>query len=552
MTSAERVQRIALLKRQAELMRSVMSGPDVSDDQLRRYHDVLSEAARIQRMEDGYRDIMAFAKSYFTGDPPHDILKADTPSPPFHYELAAYLREAVMDPMERKTAIAAPRSHAKSSLVTNIFPIWCVCYVEDVKERYWVIIGDKQDNAKKFLDVIKAEIEDNDLLRADFGDLKGSTWNSLEIVTANSVKISAHGAQEGLRGLRYGSFRPSVIMDDIESDESCSTPERIEKMMDWFDRTVLPLGDPKHSKFFLVGTVIHYNSVLNQVINNRADWKAFKYRAIETYPERMDMWNEWESLLHDRSDGDNAMESSRLARQRAMDYYRQNRDEMEAGAKTLWPERLDLLALMERRAIKRLAFNSEYQNEPIDEATRIFHTIKYYRPEDVDIDTLEIYGACDPSMGTSKRSDPSAIITVGRHPRTGIVYILDLDVKKRHPDEIIQTIFRKARQYPYAAFSIETIAFQQFMKDELLKRSAEQGVYVPVKEFKSTVKKHIRITALEPLVTNGHIRLLSTQRDLIEQMEYFPKSSKDDAIDVLAQVMELAKQTAGSFSFGRL
>lgn len=110
MNSAERIERIELLKKQASLLRPrALQG---NDKLLNEYYGILKEIEKVQRMENGFQDIMVFAKNYFTGDPPHDLLKADTPSPPFHYELAAYLRESVLDPMERKTAIAAPRSHA--------------------------------------------------------------------------------------------------------------------------------------------------------------------------------------------------------------------------------------------------------------------------------------------------------------------------------------------------------------------------------------------------------------------------------------------------------
>jgi predicted phage terminase large subunit-like protein len=257
-------------------------------------------------------------------------------------------------------------------------------------------------------------------------------------------------------------------------------------------------------------------------------------------------------MLHDRSEGDDPMSAARIARQNAMSFYAENRAEMTRGADVLWPERLDLLSLMEKRAIKRLAFNSEYQNEPIDEDSRIFHTIRFYDPGDVNMRDLEIYGAVDPSMGNSKRSDPSVIITVGRHKRSGVIYVLDVDVKRRHPDQIIQDVFTKARTFDYVAFSVEAVAFQQFMKDELMKRSAEQGVYIPAKEFKSTVKKEIRIAAIEPLVSSGYIRILPNQRDLIEQMEYFPKAAHDDAIDALAQVMELAKKRGSGLTFGKI
>jgi predicted phage terminase large subunit-like protein len=547
MKSAERIERISLLKRQAELMKQ-----NIDPTNLSRYYELLQEIAKLQRIEAGFQDIMVFAKTYFTGAPPHDLLKADTPSPPFHYDLAAFLRESTLDPLERKFAIAAPRSHAKSTIITNIFPLWCICYAEDVEKRYWLLIADKQDNARRFLDVIKSEMEDNPLLIADFGKLKGPTWNSLEIITSNQVKIQAAGGGEGLRGLRYGSERPNVICDDIESDESTSTPERIDKMYNWLLRTVAPLGDPKKMKFFVVGTVIHFGSVLNTLINQHGDFESFRYQAIETFPDRMDLWNEFERIYHSRDEGENPMEASRIARQKALDYYKENYAEMNEGSKVLWPERMDLLSLMIIRATNRLAFGSEYQNLPIDENSRIFKKIWYYTPEDVSLDELDIFGACDPSLGKTKRADPSVILTLGRHRKTGILYVLDTDRKRRTPDQTIQDIFNKASIYEYLNFNIETIAFQQMFKDEVTKRSAEQGVYLPVREFKSTVKKEVRISALEPLVSNGQVRFLATQKDLIEELERFPKSSTDDLLDGLNMAVDLARKRSSGLKFANI
>lgn len=552
MTSAERQERIKLLTKRAKLLKAKSEKTGDTTD-LVKYHETLKELQKIRRIEAGFQSIMTFAQTYFTGSPPHDLLKADTPSPKFHYELAEEIRDAVMDPFTRKLVVAAPRSHAKSTIITNIFPVWCVVYNDDVQEFFWAIIGASQDKAKQFLDTIKAELSDNELLTADFGNLKGPTWNALEIITANGVKISAHGAGEALRGMRFGSFRPSVIIDDLETDETVQTPERIQKLYDWLDRTVLPLGDPKRSKFFMVGTILHYNSVLNQVLVNRPDWKAFKYRAISKFPERMDLWNEFEEILQSRTDGDNPMVAARIAREKALKFYADNKDEMHRGAVVLWPERMDLLTLMEIRSAKRLAFNSEFQNEPVDEDSRIFSKIHFYEPHEINMDELEIFGACDPSLGKSKRSDPSVIMTAGRHMRTGIVYILDVDVRRRNPDRIIQDIFSKTQTYNYRKFSIETIAFQQFMKDELQKRSAQLGIYLPIHEYKpGTTKKEIRIASIEPLMSNGFIRILPTQQDLIEQLEYFPKAAHDDILDCVVQIADMTRRRVGTLAFGHL
>jgi predicted phage terminase large subunit-like protein len=544
--SAERIERIDLLKRQAEIIKSSVG---VDPGAISKYKEVLEEIAKLQRVERGYQSIMDFAKQYFTADPPHDLLKADTPSPKFHYDLADFLREATLDPLERKFAIAAPRSHAKSTIITNIFILWCICYVEDLEKRYWLIIADKQDNGRRFLDVIKNELEDNPLLIADFGKLKGPTWNSLEIITSNQVKIQAAGAGEGLRGLRYGSERPNVVCDDIESDDSCGTPERIEKMYSWLLRTVAPLGDPKKMKFYVVGTIIHYGSVLNTLLTQHGDFESYRYQAIEQWPVNFHLWDEWERIYHSRDEGENPMEASRIARKKALDFYSEHAAEMNEGSRVLWPERMDLLSLMTIRATNRLAFGSEYMNDPISLDTRIFQKIWTYSPEDVSLDEMDIFGSCDPSLGKTKRSDPSVIMTIGRHRKTGILYVLDIDRKRRSPDQIIQDIFNKARTYEYQNFNVETIAFQQMFKDEIVKRSTEQGIYLPVREFKSTIKKEVRIAALEPLVTNGQIRVLSTHKDLIEEMERFPKGTHDDQLDALNMCVDMARKRSSGLKF---
>lgn len=546
MTSAERVQRIETLKKLAKLRRLELETPP-NPDKLAQYSELLAELERITRIEAGFQSIMTFAQTYFMGEPPHDILRSETPSPPFHYELADYLREAVLSEGERKTAIAAPRSHAKSSLVTNIFPLWLICYSEDVKNKFLIIIGDKQENARKFLDVIKMSLEANERLIGDFGNLKGDVWNAYEITTSSGCKISAHGSTEGLRGLKHGSYRPGVvIMDDIESEDSVSTGLRIDKMVDWFDRTVLPLSDPKSGKFFIVGTVISYTSLLNQILTQRPDWNSFCYRAIEQFPDNMDLWNKFEEIYHSRTEGDSPIEAARLAREKALSFYEENKDAMHEGAEVLWPERMDLLKLMELRTTRRLAFLTEYLNSPVDETTRVFRTIHYYDINSLDLSECTIYGACDPSIGRTKRSDPSAIITIARHNKTGVLYVIDADARRRHPDQIIRDIFQKARIYNYQSFSIEAIAFQEFMASELQRRSAEQHLYLPIKEYKSTVKKEIRISSLEPLISNGLLRFSQNHRDLVEQLEYWPRTSHEDLLDCCAQCVANIRGNGGA------
>lgn len=540
MTSAERLQRIRLLTDQARLLKMATS----AGDGLGRYYDVLRELDRVQRIEAGYHDIMVFAKTYFTTVEPHDLLKPDTPSPPFHYELADKLREILTDTTrERKLAIAAPRGHAKSTIANNILSIWAIMYVHDIGERYIVIAGDKQEAGKRFLDVVKSEIEDNEVLKADFGALRGDVWNAMEIVLANDVKITAVGSGEAVRGLRYGSFRPGIIIcDDIENETTTATVAQIQKTMDWLDKVILPLGHGK-TKFLLIGTILTYNSVLNSVLNNRGDWDCFRYQALQAWPERMDMWNEFTEIISERTDGDTPQQAARNAYERALAYYNENADEMAIGADVLWPERISLLELFIKRAVSRLAFLTEWMNDPLDDDSRTFQKIWYYGEHELDESSMDYYMGVDPSLGKTARADNSVIVIVGRHRNTGICYVIEVDARVRSTDKIIDAVIEKATRYNFTAMSMESVFFQKLLMDQVIERAAKQGMTLPMREFGSKIKKTVRIASLEPMVTGGQIRFHHTQLQMLTEMQTFPKGS-DDRLDALHQVMELTRKTS--------
>jgi predicted phage terminase large subunit-like protein len=212
---------------------------------------------------------------------------------------------------------------------------------------------------------------------------------------------------------------------------------------------------------------------------------------------------------------------------------------------------MPLYNIMEQRATNPYAFSTELQNNPVDSETQVFKTYHTYEASQIDMNELEFICAVDPSLKETKRSDPSAIITVGKS-KTGIYYVIDVDCKKRAPDTIIEDLLKKASLFNYKWTSVEAVQFQQFFADEIRKRSAMAGIYLNIREFKSTVKKEMRITSIEPLVSNGYIRFLPTQLELLEQLMYFPKVAHDDILDALAQVIEQDRKKSGRGVVGRL
>ena len=160
-----------------------------------------------------------------------------------------------------------------------------------------------------------------------------------------------------------------------------------------------------------------------------------------------------------------------------------------------------------------------------------------------------MYGACDPSMcKDSKSSDYPAIITVARHKKTGVLYILDVDMKRRRPKELIEAILTYCQKRNYKKFVIESNGFQELMAMELTRLSAERGIYVPIGPITNVGdSKEQRILWLEPLISAGIIQFSKSHQMLLEQMRYFPKAKHDDGPDVLQMVVrccqEIKKET---------
>ena len=431
-----------------------------------------------------------------------------------------------------KAAWAAPRGNAKTSLAKAM-----VIYALVFDLRHFVVlISDALDQAVENLEAVKIELEGNPRLRADFPDMtgEGPVWNQGGVVTNGGAKLKAYGSGKRLRGATHGVHRPDlVVIDDLENDENVTSPAQRQKGENWVLKSVAPLGPPDGSMDLLVlGTVLHYDAVLVRLMKNPG-FESRLWRAIQQMPARQDLWDEYERLYW--NDG----------AELALGFYGEQKVEMEKGAQVLWPQVQDLRWLMTKRAENKAAFASEYQNAPIDEAERVFDRFHYY---DQLPPNLVYFGAVDPSLGGANRSsDPSAIIVLGRDGSSGKLYVAEAVISKIKPALIIKQVIELQAKYHAQVWAVETVQFQEFFKDELVRQSVAQGVPVPARGIKPTTDKGLRIESLQPHTANGVILFNLNQQALIDQLTYYPKADHDDGPDALQMAFSMAYQrTSGS------
>ena len=493
-------------------------------------------------------DLGYFGRAYF----PHYFNRK---SPTFHEELDSIWENGVLksnNPYTLRNAkiinrndgvkrcVAAPRGHAKSTNLTFKDDLHAILYQY---KHYIIILSDTYDQASSFVSAIKEELEENGAIIEDFGNLVGKVWREDVIVTSTKIKVQAKGAGQKVRGLKHKNWRPDlIVLDDVENDELVRTVEQRRKLANWFNKAVSKCGDT-YTDFIYIGTMLHYDSLLAKVMKNPS-YKSIKYKAVMDF-SKSELWDRWEEIYTDLSDEDRE--------EKADEYFANNRDEMLKGTKVLWEEKLSYYDLMKMKVSEgEASFNSELQNEPINPEDCLFNEewFEYYNPFEVDFSNgFEFYGFVDPSLGKSKKSDFSAIITIAKEIETGYMYVEGADVERRHPDKIILDILdtarRIAKQYKakYKVFGAETNQFQWFLKEQLAKESAKQGIYLPIEEVNQTADKTLRIQTLQPDIKNHYLKFNKNHKRLLEQLKYFPMADHDDAPDALESCRTLATKT---------
>lgn len=480
----------------------------------------------------------------------------------FHRELTEIMNVVSTEHINAKVAAAVSRSHGKSTYLSRAFPVSEIAYR---KRKYVIIISETPTVAKANMEWIRNQFKFNKKLREDFGpllsprDQSNITDNSEEFIAwhpdGESKKqvalVQAASTGQALRGRNWNGTRPDLIIcDDLEDSRpggNASTSEQRQKLRDWMSQTVMALGDPKGARtaFVIMGTTVHREALLMHILYDRSDFESTVYRAIIKEPTRMDLWEECRLIYINRDNPKRAAEARK--------YYEDNQALMDEGAEVLWPEVQPLWKLMTWKWDNgSKAFNTEYQNNPVDPESMIFDPDKFaYYTGDIDhlSDRYEITTAVDFAMG-KQRGDYSACVTVAREKVSGSIFVIDAYGERVKPDEFLKVIASKTAHFQPDVIAAESNAAQEFFVDELKKALVKIGYPsdTRVKKIYSRSKKELRIEAMLPNIENKTIQFSKKHALLLEQFENYGTNSHDDLPDALTMALAALADTNISVS----
>jgi predicted phage terminase large subunit-like protein len=530
------------------------------------YYEKAVELERLERIHRCEGNLLEFSIEYFSDarNPDNDgnwdgfdVTTIDQ-APDFHKEISAITNRVSNVDTNAKVAVAAPRSHAKSTYLSKAFPMHELLYR---RRRYIIIISETPSVSTANMEWIRNQLKYNAKLRADFGPLL-SPKDQSNITDKSDAFIAWHPADgdrrkqltlveaastgQALRGRNWNGSRPDLlVLDDLEDARpggNASTPEQRAKLSDWFSQTVMPLGDPKGKKtaFVYMGTTVHYEALLMKVLYNRSDFESRVYRAIIDFPERMDMWEEMRLIYVERE--------NKNRREDALAFYEANKTELLRGSRVLWPEVQPLLKLMMWKwDNSSKAFNTEYMNNPIDEESMIFNpeTFTYYDNSITEFphSQFSVSMGIDFAMGKKERGDYSAISVVAKHKTNGAVYVIDSYGERIKPDGFIKVIVDKVLKYEPDVVAAESQAAQEFFVDTLINELSAAGYpsFTRVKKVNQRSRTEMRIEAMLPDIESGTIRFNKRHSLLLEQFERYGQGGHDDLPDSLEMAVSAAK-----------
>lgn len=449
-----------------------------------------SKSERLARArEDKFYAFRTYFPHYFT-----------LPPAPFHEEMVALLDA------RKPVAVAAPRGHAKSTIVTFAYPLHQILFNQ---RRHILVISDTLQQATDFVMRMRLELEENPRILEDFGDLKTRTWGDEEFITRNGIRVLARGSGQRVRGLVYRQYRPDLILvDDLENDQNVRNPRLVKAKYQWLVEAVYPALEPGGS-LFVVGTLLSRRSVLAQLMENEA-FISRLWRAID-----------------------------------------------ESGNPS-WPARYSRDELARLKGVMgSVAFNKEFQNDPRDEEGLFREEwLRFYHPDEIRGGRLVVFGGIDPSVGSGASSDYKAIITIGIS-RERTIYILDAFVRRCSIDEMIRAAYVRYREHNHALIALEDVAFQKILFREFDRAARDEGFHLPLRAVNpGGIAKESRVAKLSPLVERGIIRFPDPKDDfggdvdvLLEQLLYFPSSTvNDDGPDALEMAVSLAETVPTDYS----
>lgn len=411
------------------------------------------------------------------------------------------LCETVVTPPAPKQLILVPRGFYKTTICSVAYPIWLLLRDPDTTillASATVTLG------QHVLREIKAVFERNALFRDVFRDrvpedFTKTKWSETEIVIPRPTDGKEPSIQViGVGGTIVGQHFRVALFDDLINEKHESSPDEMQKVIDWHEYAMSLLVEPAKDRELVVGTRWAFSDLYSRLIE-QGQFALYERAAIEndqpTFPEQFPL--------------------------------------------------ADLREIEKRQGPYK--FTSLYLNKPTDPARQVFRP--EWAPEVPWSESLRdevrdwtVYALVDPALSDKRDGSHTGYVLAAVGP--GYRTVLLAGEKHRWTvGDLIARVFADADRFPDFVVGVEMVSLAKALKYPLDQEMSRRGKFLrlTVLQPDTRLSKEMRIRALQPYFANLLFRFVSGACDgVLRDIRDFPfGDGKYDALDALSYLPHL-------------
>lgn len=418
----------------------------------------------------------------------------------------------------------APRFHAKSQCFTINYPIWEMHRNPNVRI---MIVSANDDIAASFNRAIMNNLMNNQKLIDSFGSLapefqEKQKWGEKAIIIRrDTMEKDPTVAAIGVGGRLISRRADIIIIDDLIDIETARTATGRRKTREWYENVLLPILE-EGGRLILAGTSWYRGDIYDTLWQESEFDIRLKLKAL-MYSDKYqrDDGKEIRYIPYDLLEWPLAQKVEDVFSDEIIHHYRLHKN-LKGG--TMWPEKWSYKKLMYKKVTQNMSnssFMRQYLNEPSSEEEKLFKDSyikgammagarKTLLPtwDNANPDFSSGYGHMIIGMGidlaiSRKASADNRAIALWGLTEDRRRVPLYLDFGKWSLDETKQKIIELYHAFRPVKVRVETVAFQDMMRQEL----AED---IPIEGFHTTSSKKFN-----PETGISHMALLMEQGKMI-------------------------------------
>lgn len=396
-----------------------------------------------------------------------------------------------------------PIEHAKTTWISVVIPLWMLAIDQ---ETLIALIGNRREDAMKPLSVIKWHIENNQLLRSEFPELRPDFkqgWSNEQLFVERRSRTKDPSIQtSGITGTIQGARLDAIFGDDVQDRQRAISEVKNQKDQEQWQEI-------NENRVVDGGVCACYGTLqtAGDLVGTLSRRPGYKHMHLSAYDDK--------GLYGPRGE-------------------------------PIWMTRERLDAARKRQGERRFA--RKYLNDAKDEGGKLLKAswLHFVESKQIPWRDLTYFAGVDPATGEAEVSDPDEYaIAYGARDSKGQVYLLG--IRANYDWGIFEgtdELERLHREKQFRRVAVEGVSFSVAAKQDMWRRTG-----IPAYKSPTNKSKEIRFESMA-----GHF---DTQRVLVfedgegifgddetenfyDQWIDFNEARHDDRLDAVEKFIEAA------------